>query len=205
METTHGLSWSTDAIYRENRARVSRRGEEGCLVVEMEASAPMAIARYRCIPFGEVVMAGDSLADREWQHRGWMTAKSARPAVVRLGGGRRRRVDEVTGFQSTSSPFPTPPAQLQPGPGARAGGRLRCHVPMLIPGPGPGFLAGRSALVLVAAGKRGIGVGKSGVRSLYQQRSGGLRVFAALCGPWPFGVAAIRDLRPDGRGRPGGR
>jgi hypothetical protein len=38
----------------------------------------MAIARYRSIPFGEVVMAGDSLADREWQHRGWMTAKSAR-------------------------------------------------------------------------------------------------------------------------------
>jgi uridine phosphorylase len=44
----------------------------------MEASALMAIARYRSIPFGEVVMAGDSLADREWQHRGWMTAKSAR-------------------------------------------------------------------------------------------------------------------------------
>jgi uridine phosphorylase len=38
----------------------------------------MAIARYRSIPFGEVVMAGDSLAGREWQHRGWMTAKSAR-------------------------------------------------------------------------------------------------------------------------------
>ena len=87
-----------DAIYRETRARVSRRVEEGCLVVEMEASALMAIARYRSIPFGEVVMAGDSLASREWQHRGWMTAKSARPAVVRLGRGRRRRVDEVTGF-----------------------------------------------------------------------------------------------------------
>ena len=57
METTHGLSWSTDAIYRETRARVSRRVDEGCLVVEMEASALMAIARYRSIPFGEVVMA----------------------------------------------------------------------------------------------------------------------------------------------------
>ena len=78
VETAHGLSWSMDAIYRETRARVSRRVEEGCLVVEMEASALMAIARYRSIPFGEVVMAGDSLADREWQHRGWMTAKSAR-------------------------------------------------------------------------------------------------------------------------------
>lgn len=52
--------------------------EEGCLVVEMEASALMAIARYRSIPFGEVVMAGDSLAGREWEHRGWMTAGPAR-------------------------------------------------------------------------------------------------------------------------------
>jgi uridine phosphorylase len=78
VETTHGLSWSMDAIYRETRARVSRRVKEGCLVVEMEASALMAVARYRSIPFGEVVMAGDSLAGREWQHRGWMTAKSAR-------------------------------------------------------------------------------------------------------------------------------
>jgi len=70
VETTHSLSWSMDAIYRETRARVSRQVEEGCLVVEMEASALMAIARYRSIPFGEVVMAGDSLAGREWQHRG---------------------------------------------------------------------------------------------------------------------------------------
>jgi uridine phosphorylase len=78
VETMRGLSWSMDAIYRETPGRVSRRVEEGCLVVEMEASALMAIARYRSIPFGEVVMAGDSLAGREWEHRGWMTAKSAR-------------------------------------------------------------------------------------------------------------------------------
>jgi uridine phosphorylase len=78
VETMRGLSWSTDAIYRETPGRVSRRVEEGCLVVEMEASALMAIARYRSIPFGEVVMAGDSLAGREWEHRGWTTAESAR-------------------------------------------------------------------------------------------------------------------------------
>ena len=52
--------------------------EEGCLVVDMEASALMAIARYRSIPFGEVEMAGDSLAAREWGHRGWTTAESVR-------------------------------------------------------------------------------------------------------------------------------
>ena len=46
---------------------------------QMEASALMAIARYRSIPFGEVVMAGDSLAGREWEHRGWMTAELCAP------------------------------------------------------------------------------------------------------------------------------
>jgi uridine phosphorylase len=78
VETMRGLSWSMDAIYRETPARVSRRVEEGCLVVDMEASALMAIACYRSIPFGQVVMAGDSLAAREWEHRGWTTAESAR-------------------------------------------------------------------------------------------------------------------------------
>jgi hypothetical protein len=94
------------------------------------------------------------------------------------------------------------PAQLQPGPGARAGGRLRCHVLMPIRGPGPGFLAGRSALVLVAAGERGIGVGKSGVRSLYQQRSGGLRVFAELARPWRLGRLRYRTSRLTAGGGP---
>jgi uridine phosphorylase len=78
VSVARGLSWSTDAIYRETRARAARRVEEGCLVVEMEAAALMAIARYRSVPFGEVVMAGDSLAGTEWEHRGWVTAESAR-------------------------------------------------------------------------------------------------------------------------------
>ena len=77
VETTHGLSWSMDAIYRETRARVPPRVEEGRRVVEMEASALMAIARYRSIPFGEAVMAGDSLACGVREHRGRTTAKSA--------------------------------------------------------------------------------------------------------------------------------
>jgi hypothetical protein len=120
----------------------------------------------------------------------WPGDRRERPRHHELSGHRRTRQSPATpgsGLGDMGADQPErerlrSPAQLQPGPGARADGRLRCHVPMLIPGPGPGFLAGRSALVLVAAGKRGIGVGKSGVRSLYQQRSGGLRFFAALCG-----------------------
>lgn len=40
-----GRSWTTDAMYRETRDRVRRRVGEGCLTVEMEASAFFAVAR----------------------------------------------------------------------------------------------------------------------------------------------------------------
>src|SRR5262249_49092756 len=64
----------------------------------MEASALMAIARYRSIPFGEVVMAGDSLAGGEWQHRGWMTAKSARRQLFASATDAAVALTRVTGF-----------------------------------------------------------------------------------------------------------
>src|SRR5215469_7475924 len=34
-----GKTWTTDGLYRETRARINRRGREGCVVVEMEAAA----------------------------------------------------------------------------------------------------------------------------------------------------------------------
>ncbi|MGH9299581.1 MAG: nucleoside phosphorylase, partial [Acidimicrobiales bacterium] len=55
-----GCSWSTDAIYRETRAKVARRHEEGCLTVEMEASALLAVAQFRGARLGQYLYAGDS-------------------------------------------------------------------------------------------------------------------------------------------------
>ena len=45
-----GKVWTTDAIYRETRQKVDRRRAEGCLVVEMEAAAFFAVARFRVDP-----------------------------------------------------------------------------------------------------------------------------------------------------------
>lgn len=73
-----GRSWTTDAIYRETRDRVARRVEQECLVVEMEASALLSLARYRGVSLGQVLMAGDTLAEETWDDRGWMTAREAR-------------------------------------------------------------------------------------------------------------------------------
>ncbi|UMG91392.1 nucleoside phosphorylase [Nocardioides sp. TF02-7] len=42
-----GLTWTTDAPYRETPGKVAARRAEGCLTVEMEAAALVAIARFR--------------------------------------------------------------------------------------------------------------------------------------------------------------
>ena len=77
-------SWTTDAIYRETRSRVERRQAEGCAVVEMEASALIAVARYRGVRFAHLLLAADSLAGDAWDHRGWTTAREARDGLFRL-------------------------------------------------------------------------------------------------------------------------
>lgn len=64
-------TWTTDAIYRETRARTARRREEGCLVVEMEAAALLAVARFRSVPLVCLLYAGDSLAGDNWEGRDW--------------------------------------------------------------------------------------------------------------------------------------
>jgi uridine phosphorylase len=66
-----GKTWTTDGIYRETRARTARRRDEGCLVVEMEAAALLAVARFRGVPLVYLLYAGDSLSGETWEHRNW--------------------------------------------------------------------------------------------------------------------------------------
>lgn len=69
-----GRAWTTDALYRETRPRVARRVEEGCLAVDMEASAFIAVAKFRGVAFAQLLYAGDSLAGDAWDSRGWTSA-----------------------------------------------------------------------------------------------------------------------------------
>ncbi|MET0190330.1 MAG: purine-nucleoside phosphorylase, partial [Pseudonocardia sediminis] len=79
-----GRSWTTDAVFRETPERVRRRREEGCAVVEMEAAALVAVARFTGVRFAQLLLAADSLAGPEWEHRGWTTAKEARAGMFGL-------------------------------------------------------------------------------------------------------------------------
>lgn len=79
-----GRTWTTDAFYRETRARVDRRVAEGAVLVEMEAAALLAVAQYRKVMLGQVLLAGDSLAGACWDDRGWTSAHAAREKLFWL-------------------------------------------------------------------------------------------------------------------------
>lgn len=90
-----GRTWTTDAFYREPRTRIARRVEEGCLVVEMEASAFIAVARFRGVRFGQLLYAGDSVAGDAWDERGWARAVGVRSRLFDLAACAALRLDAV--------------------------------------------------------------------------------------------------------------
>ncbi|MCU0512142.1 MAG: nucleoside phosphorylase [Anaerolineae bacterium] len=66
-----GLTWTTDAFYRETVAKVARRRAEGCLTVEMETAALLAVAQFRGVELGQYLYGGDDVSGAVWDSRGW--------------------------------------------------------------------------------------------------------------------------------------
>lgn len=62
-------TWTTDAFYRETRAKVEKRLKQGCSVVEMECASMAAVAQFRGVDFGQFLWAADSLSGAEWDRR----------------------------------------------------------------------------------------------------------------------------------------
>jgi uridine phosphorylase len=73
MDYVRGKTWTTDAFFRETPARIRRRREEGCIVVEMEAAAFFAVAQFRGVRFTQLLYAGDDVSGSEWDGRNWTT------------------------------------------------------------------------------------------------------------------------------------
>jgi len=76
-----GTTWTTDGFYRETRARVQRRKEQGCLCVEMEAAALFAVAQFRGVTLGQILYAGDDVSGHEWDNRQWSEKLDVRRAL----------------------------------------------------------------------------------------------------------------------------
>jgi len=64
-----GKTWTTDAIYRETKNRIAKRKSEGCLTVEMECSAFLAVAKFRGVRFGQLLATRDDVSGNEWDPR----------------------------------------------------------------------------------------------------------------------------------------
>ena len=79
-----GKTWTTDAPYRETVNKIARRRQEGCLVVEMESAALMAVAQFRGAVFGQALYGGDDLSGTEWDHRQWTSRKEIRESLFWL-------------------------------------------------------------------------------------------------------------------------
>lgn len=87
-----GKTWTTDAIYRETKERIARRRAEGCITVEMEASAFFAVATFRDVPFGQLLYGGDDVSGDVWDHRGWHKRESTRERVFWLAAEAALRI-----------------------------------------------------------------------------------------------------------------
>lgn len=64
-----GKVWTTDGIYRETKGAIEERKKQGCLAVEMECSASLAVAKFRGIPIIQFLFGGDSLDADKWEIR----------------------------------------------------------------------------------------------------------------------------------------
>ena len=79
-----GLTWTTDAFFRETVGKVARRRDQGCITVEMEASAMFAAAAFRGVVYGQLLYAGDDVSAADWDHRHWDRQSGARDRLLDL-------------------------------------------------------------------------------------------------------------------------
>lgn len=67
-----GKTWTTDAIYRETKSLIEERKAAGCIAVEMECSAAIAVTQFRKIPFVHFLFGADNLDTSKWEPRDLM-------------------------------------------------------------------------------------------------------------------------------------
>lgn len=79
-----GMTWTTDAFYRETPNRIASRKRQGCITVEMEAAAYFAVAEFRQVALAQLLYAGDDVSGKEWDSRGYQRNVSARERLLWL-------------------------------------------------------------------------------------------------------------------------
>ena len=70
-----GKTWTTDAFYRETEDKIALRRSQGCLTVEMECSAMIAVSKFLNIRFGQILFCGDDLSGETYDTRNFTKAE----------------------------------------------------------------------------------------------------------------------------------
>ncbi|MCR4952712.1 MAG: nucleoside phosphorylase [Treponema sp.] len=79
-----GITWTTDAMFRETKALVEQRKSEGAKIVEMEQAGCIAISQFRNFDYGAIIYGGDDVSQEEWDNRSWDKRKGIRYNLVML-------------------------------------------------------------------------------------------------------------------------
>ena len=66
LEYEEGITWTTDAFYRETKSRMNLRKEQGAIAVEMECASIAAVCKYRKVPFSQVLYFSDIFKQKGW-------------------------------------------------------------------------------------------------------------------------------------------
>ncbi len=79
-----GLTWTTDALFRETRDKIARRKQEGAKIVEMEQAGCIAVSKFRGFKYGALIYGGDDVSQNEWSSRSWRSREGIRYDLVML-------------------------------------------------------------------------------------------------------------------------
>ncbi len=77
-----GITWTTDAFYRETKERIQLRKAEGAKIVEMEQAGCIAVAQFRNIKYGAIIYGGDDVSGTVWDKRNWRSRRGIRYALI---------------------------------------------------------------------------------------------------------------------------
>lgn len=78
-------TWTTSAFFRETEKKREQRISEGCTVVEMEAAAFFAVAKFRGVQVAQLLYAGDLVVPEGWDNRDWNDRIDIRHNLLNIG------------------------------------------------------------------------------------------------------------------------
>ncbi|MFA7107074.1 MAG: nucleoside phosphorylase [Candidatus Izemoplasmatales bacterium] len=66
LKYIEGITWTTDAFYKETAKRMMIRKNQGAVAVEMECASIAAVCKFRNIPFSQILYFSDIVKQEGW-------------------------------------------------------------------------------------------------------------------------------------------